>query len=321
MKKIVAVVAGGYSSEYEVSVRSAEFVYTSIDKKKYTPYLVTISPTEWIVRVGEEEVTAVDKTDFSFNHNGSTITFDYAYIIIHGTPGEDGLLQGYFDMLGIPYSNCGVLASALTFSKFSCNQYLKGFGVSVAESILLRQGQSIETSIVSDQIGYPCFIKCNVGGSSYGCSKVKSPDEVQAAITTAFAEGNEVIIEAFLGGTEVTCGVFKTAKGKTVLPITEVVSENEFFDYDAKYNGQVQEITPARIADDLRDRIQAITSHIYDILDCRGIVRADYIISPEGQVHFLEINTVPGMTATSFIPQQIRAAGLEVSNVLSEIIG
>lgn len=320
MKKNIAVITGGFSSEQEVSLRSAQFVLSSIDTQKFSPTLIDISSTKWVAQVSESEQVLVDKTDFSVTHKGVKTTFEFAYIIIHGTPGENGLLQGYLDMLHIPYSCCGVLSAALTFNKFACNQYLRGFGVSVAESILLRKGQSIASETVAEQIGFPCFIKSNVGGSSYGCTKVKEVGQVQTAIDTAFAEGDEVIIESFLSGTEITCGVYKTADKTTVLPITEVVSKNEFFDYDAKYNGAVEEITPARIPDEVRDRVQAITSHVYDILNCRGIIRVDYIISEEGTINLLEVNTIPGMTATSFIPQQLRAANLEVSAVLTEII-
>ncbi len=320
MKKTIAIITGGFSSEQEVSLRSAQFVFQSIDKDLFTPYLVNISDVNWTVEVAPGEILPVDKTDFSFHYQGAKHQFQYAYVIIHGTPGENGLLQGYLDMLHIPYSCCGVLSAALTFNKFTCNQYLRSFGVSVAESILLRKGQTIAPEIVESQIGFPCFIKSNVGGSSYGCSKVKAIEEVLPAIDLAFAEGDEVIIEAFLEGTEVTCGIYKTPQVSRPLPITEVVTHNEFFDYDAKYNGQVEEITPARIPDEQRDRIHAITAHVYDILNCRGIIRVDYIIAPNGTINLLEVNTIPGMTATSFIPQQLKAAGLQVKSVLTEII-
>ena len=211
------------------------------------------------------------------------------------------------------------MAAAVTFNKFTCNQFLKGFGVKVAESVLLRSGQSVRDKEVVEAVGLPCFIKCNVGGSSFGVTKVKKMEDIQEAIGKAFAEGPEVIIESFMSGTEVTCGCFKTKKGTHLLPITEVVSQNEFFDYDAKYKGQVQEITPARISDETRDRIQAITSLIYDILGCKGIIRADYIITSEG-IKLLEVNTTPGMTATSFIPQQVAAAGMKMGDVMGEII-
>jgi len=315
----IAIVCGGDSSEMEVSLKSAQGLSSFIDKSNYSTWIVVIQKGNWYVRLNDVETTPIDKNDFSFKQKGEKINFDFAWITIHGTPGEDGLLQGYFDLIGLPFSCCDVLAAAITFSKFTCNQYLKGFGVKVGESVLLRQGQSMSDQDVVDTVGLPCFIKCNVGGSSFGVTKVKKTEEIQNAINKAFVEGPEVIIESFLSGTEVTCGCYKTQKGSHLLPVTEVVSQNEFFDYDAKYKGQVQEITPARIPDETRDRIQSITSMIYDILGCKGIIRADYIITSEG-IKLLEVNTTPGMTTTSFIPQQVAAAGMKMSEVMSEII-
>lgn len=320
MKKNIALVAGGNSSEYEVSLRSAAGLYSFIDKEKYDVTIVTLHGTDWNARVSDAETCPVDKNDFSFTWNGVKTKFDFAYITIHGTPGENGLLQGYLDMLRIPYSCCGVLAAALTFNKFVCNRYLSNFGVRVADAILLRKGQHIDDKDVVGRIGLPCFVKSNVGGSSFGVTKVKTAEQIQPAIAAAFAEGDEVILEAYMPGTEITCGVYKTATKTTVFPITEVVSANEFFDYDAKYNGQVQEITPARISVELTQRVQQLTSHIYDILGCKGIIRIDYIITEGEVINLLEINTTPGMTATSFIPQQIRAAGLDIKDVLTDII-
>lgn len=320
MKKNIALVAGGNSSEYEVSLRSAAGLYSFIDKEKYEVTIVTLHGTDWNARVSDAETCPVDKNDFSFTWNGVKTKFDFAYITIHGTPGENGLLQGYFDMLRIPYSCCGVLAAALTFNKFACNRYLSNFGVRVADAILLRKGQHIDGKDVVGRIGLPCFVKSNVGGSSFGVTKVKTAEQIQPAIAAAFAEGDEVILEAYMPGTEITCGVYKTATKTTVFPITEVVSANEFFDYDAKYNGQVQEITPARISVELTQRVQQLTSHIYDILGCKGIIRIDYIITEGEVINLLEINTTPGMTVTSFIPQQIRAAGLDIRDVLTDII-
>ncbi|MCQ2325714.1 MAG: D-alanine--D-alanine ligase, partial [Paludibacteraceae bacterium] len=252
---------------------------------------------------------------------GQKIRFEFAYITIHGTPGENGLLQGYFDIMGIPYSCCGVLAAALTFNKFACNHYLQDFGINISPSILLRKGGARPTAEqVVEQVGLPCFIKSNVGGSSFGCTKVKTLDQVDPAIDIAFKEGDEVICEAFMKGTEITCGVYKTKTKAVAFPVTEVVSKNEFFDYDAKYKGQVDEITPARIPDEVRDKVQAMTLRIYDILGCQGIIRTDYILTEGWKINLLEINTTPGMTVTSFIPQQVRAAGLDIKDVLTDII-
>lgn len=320
MKRTIAIVAGGDSSELPVSLRSAQGIYSFIDKEKYNLYIVEMQGLRWEVQLNDGSMTPVDRNDFSFMMNGEKIKFDFAYITIHGTPGEDGKLQGYLDLLQVPYSSCDVLTSALTFNKFSCNQYLKGFGVRVSESVMLRQGQTISNEAVVEKVGLPCFIKPNLGGSSFGVTKVKNADQIQPAIEKAFAEAKEVIIEAFMKGTEITCGCYKTKSKSTVFPITEVVTTNEFFDYDAKYNGQVDEITPARISDELTKRVQALTSAIYDILGCNGIIRIDYIITEGDKINLLEINTTPGMTATSFIPQQVRAAGLDIKDVMTDII-
>lgn len=320
MKKNIAIVAGGDSSEVVVSLKSAAGLYSFMDKERYNLFIVTIVGQKWQVEWSDNEKITIDKNDFSFTHNDVKITFDFAYITIHGTPGENGILQGYFDLIGLPYSCCGVLAAAITFNKFTCNQYLKSFGVKVAESIVLRSGQSISEQEVAEKIGFPCFIKPNVGGSSFGVTKVKSIEQVQPAIATAFAEGDEVMIEAFMSGTEITCGIYKTKQKTQVLPVTEVVPKNEFFDFDAKYKGEVEEITPARISQSLTERVQKLTSAIYDILDCKGIVRIDYIISEGDVINLLEVNTTPGMTATSFIPQQVAAAGLDIKEVMTEII-
>ena len=320
MKKNIAVVAGGDSSEVVVSLKSAAGLYSFMDKELYNVYVVTIVGKIWQVEWSDAEKIAIDKNDFSFIRQGEKINFDFAYITIHGTPGENGILQGYFELIGLPYSACGVLASAITFNKFTCNQYLKGFGVKVSESLVLRAGQTVSDDEVASKIGFPCFVKPNVGGSSFGVTKVKVVDQLQEAIVKAFDEGDEVMIEAFMAGTEITCGMYKTKSKTTVFPVTEVVPENEFFDFDAKYKGQVQEITPARISASLTERVQKLTSAIYDILGCKGIVRIDYIISQGDVINLLEVNTTPGMTATSFIPQQVRAAGLDIKDVMNDII-
>ena len=320
MKKNIAIVAGGNSSEVVVSLKSAAGLYSFMDKERYNLFIVTIVGQVWQVECSETEKIVINKNDFSFIQNAVKINFDFAYITIHGTPGENGILQGYFDLIGLPYSCCGVLAAAITFNKFACNHYLKGFGVKVSDSLVLRAGQTVSDEEVAQKIGFPCFVKPNVGGSSFGVTKVKSIDQVQPAIAHAFAEGEEVMIEAFLAGTEITCGIYKTKTKAQVLPVTEVVPKNEFFDFDAKYKGEVEEITPARISDSLTERVQKLTSAIYDILGCKGIVRIDYIISEGDVINLLEVNTTPGMTSTSFIPQQVAAAGLDIKDVMTEII-
>lgn len=320
MKRTIAIVCGGDTSEFEVSLRSAQGIYSFIDKEKYTLYIVGMRGLDWHVQLTDGTNAPVDRNDFSFTRNGEKVTFDFAYITIHGTPGEDGRLQGYFDMLHIPYSCCGVLAASLTYNKFACNQFLHGFGVRIADSLLLRAGQHISDEEVIDKIGLPCFIKPNLGGSSFGVTKVKTREQIQPAIAKAFEEAGEVMIEAFMPGTEITCGCYKTKEKSVVFPITEVVTHNEYFDYKAKYNGESDEITPARISDALRDRVQQLTSAIYDILGASGIIRVDYIITEGEKINLLEVNTTPGMTATSFIPQQVRAAGMEMKDVMADII-
>ena len=265
MRRTIAIIAGGDSSELPVSLRSAQGLYSFMDKERYQLYIVEMEGRRWEVHLPNGSVAPIDKNDFSFIEDGKKKTFDFAYITIHGTPGENGLLQGYLEMIGIPFSSCNVLVSAITFNKFSCNQYLKRFGVKVAESILLRKNQHISDEDVIERIGLPCFIKPNAGGSSFGVTKVKTKDQIQTAILKAANESDEVMIEAFMKGTEVTCGCYKTKKNSVVFPVTEVVTSNEFFDYDAKYNGQVEEITPARISESLTQRIQQLTSTIYDI--------------------------------------------------------
>ena len=358
MRRKIAIIAGGDSSEYEVSLRSAAGIYSFLSgiasqesRHDYDLTIVCLRGKEWralaetdselqknngTVPMDSDKWVTIDKNDFSYTYQGEKIPFDFAYITIHGTPGENGVLQGYLDMLGVPYSCCGVLAAAMTFNKYTCNQYLKGFGVNVAESVLLRKNQEPRTKSqdIVAQVGLPCFIKTNVGGSSFGVTKVKTLEDVVPAIEKAFGEGDEVICEAEMKGIEITCGVYKTKNKAVAFPITEVVTSNEFFDYDAKYNGQVDEITPARIPDEVRDKVQALTLKIYDILGCKGIIRVDYILTEKPtptpslkgrengnwEINLLEVNTTPGMTATSFIPQQIRAAGLEIGEVLGEII-
>ncbi len=320
MKRTIAIVAGGYTSEYQVSLRSAEGLYSFIDKDRYDLYVVVIHGLDWHVRLSDGTTAPIDRNDFSFTADGRKHVFDFAYITIHGGPGENGQLQGYLDMLHIPYSCCGVLAAAVTYDKFVCNQYLKGFGIPVADSVLLRKGQPVDEEGIRATVGLPCFVKPNLGGSSFGVTKVKENKQLLPAIEKAFGEAPEVVIESFLDGKEITCGCYKTKSKSVVLPITEVRTHDEFFDYDAKYNGHVDEITPAEIADSLRDRVQTVTQAIYDILGAAGIIRVDYIITAGDKINLLEVNTTPGMTATSFIPQQVRAAGLDIKDVMTDII-
>ena len=305
-----------------MSLRSAQGLYSFFDKERYNVYIVVIKGQRWLVELHDGTTAPIDKNDFSFKLDGELVMFDYAYITIHGTPGENGILQGYFELIHLPYSTSGVLVEAMTFDKFVLNQYLRGYGVSVAESLLIRKGyeELVNDDEIEERIGMPCFVKPAADGSSFGVSKVKNKDQLAPAIRKAMMESPEIMVESYLEGTEITQGIYKTKEKTVLLPITEVVTSNEFFDYDAKYNGQVDEITPARIPEEVAERVGKITSHIYDILHCNGIIRIDYIISKEGKINMLEVNTTPGMTATSFIPQQVRAAGLDIKDVLTDIV-
>lgn len=325
-KRNIAIVCGGDSSEHDVSMRSAQGLYSFFDKERYNIYVVDVKGQDWHVDLQNGDMAKIDKNDFSFKMDGKTETFDYAYITIHGTPGENGLMQGYFELLHIPYSTSGVLVEAMTFDKYVLNNYLRGFGVNVAESVLLRRGEEEKYSDeeIEKRIGMPCFVKPAADGSSFGVSKVKNADQLAPALRVAFMESDEVMVESFMKGTEISIGCYKTRDKAVVFPATEVVTSNEFFDYDAKYNGQVQEITPARLSSETTKRVEEETSRIYDILHCNGIIRIDYIISKDAdgndKINMLEINTTPGMTATSFIPQQVRAAGLDIKDVLTDIV-
>ncbi|MDR1344161.1 MAG: D-alanine--D-alanine ligase [Tannerellaceae bacterium] len=320
MRKNIAVVAGGDSSEIVVSLKSAQGICSFLDKEKYNFYIAIVKRNEWYVILPNGEHAEIDRNDFSFREKEIAIHFDFAYITIHGTPGENGLLQGYFELIGMPYSSCNSLVSALTFNKFVCNTYLRSFNIRVADSIRLRKGETKAGEDIIASLGLPIFVKPNDGGSSFGVTKVKTQDGLQPAIEKAFAEDEEVIIERCITGVEVTCGCYKTRKGMTVFPLTEVVTKNDFFDFDAKYNGQSDEITPARIPVESTEKIQCITSEIYDILGAKGIIRIDYILPDDAEPVLLEINTVPGMTSASFIPQQVRAAGLDIKDVMTDII-
>lgn len=321
MKKInIAVIAGGDSGEYGVSLKSQAGILSFLDKEMFSAVPVIITSKKWVATDENGKEYPIDKNDFSYYPNGEKARFDFAYITIHGTPGENGLLPGYFEMLGIPHSTCPAFVSALTFNKFFCNRSLSTLGYNVAKAILLREGDTYDKQKIVEELGLPLFVKPNAGGSSVATTKVKKAEELEKAVMDATAEGGDVILEQLLTGTEVTCGCYKDSDGIHVLPVTEVVSKNEFFDFDAKYNGQVEEITPARIPAEQFALIQDLTVRIYSTLNAKGIIRIDYFISPEGTPYLVEVNTTPGMTPTSFIPQQVEAAGLSMKEVLKEII-
>lgn len=319
MKTNVAIVYGGYSSEAGVSEKSLNGLLTFIDSQRYNLIPVFISTTEWSAIINGKHYP-IDKSDFSFNSGSGQTKIDFAYITIHGQPGENGQLPGYFEMIGLPHSTCPALISAMTYDKFVCNNYLRGFNIKVADSVRIRNGHNYDSSTIINRLGLPCFVKPAAGGSSFGISKVNNATEFIPAVDKALKESDEVVVESFLNGTEVTCGLYKTAERTVIFPLTEVVSSNEFFDYEAKYTpGVAKEITPARVSDEIRDKVQNVASEVYDIMGMKGIVRIDFIIC-NGQPYLLEVNTTPGMTMTSFIPQQIRANGMEMHDVFTEVI-
>ncbi len=320
MKKNIAVVYGGDSSEFVVSVKSSKNVFESIDPTIYNVWKVQMKGLDWDVFEGDEVISSIDKSDFSFIKNGNKIQFDFAYITIHGTPGEDGKLQGYFDLVKIPYSTCGVYSSALTFNKYFCSNYLRNFNVPMAKSVRLFKDDAINPDKLVEELGLPVFVKPNAGGSSFGVTKVKEKGQLQAALEMAMKESTDILIEEFIEGKEFTCGLVKLSDQKILFPVTEVIPQNEFFDFEAKYTaGKTDEITPARLSPEMTNKIQQLSSRIYDLCDCSGIVRVDYILK-DGEFYFLEVNTTPGMTATSFVPQQIAAMGRKLGDILGLII-
>ena len=318
MKKI-AVVTGGESSEYVISVKSADTIIDHIDSKKFLPYRVEIRNQQWNV-IQADQVFPIDKNDFSFVKDNEKVSFDCALIMIHGDPGEDGKLQGYFDMLKIPYTASNVLSSSATFSKHFTKQYLKSYGIVSAQWVLLNKNLDYNLSEVVADIDFPCFVKPNNAGSSFGVSKVNSLEQLKDALKQAFEEDSEVLIEKMVHGTEITCGVLRTSKGKYVLPVTEIVSKTGFFDYEAKYTvGMADEIIPARIPNEIAVRCQELSSKIYDLFNCKWFARVDYIVQ-DNELYLLEINTIPGMSQESIVPKMIREASLNLKELLTEII-
>jgi D-alanine-D-alanine ligase len=318
-KKNIAVISGGNSSEYVISVQSAKQVAEALDENKYEPFIVEIKRTDWFITFSEKEIAYIDKNDFSFERNGVKTLFHCALIMIHGDPGEDGKLQGYFDMLSIPYTTGGVLSMSLTFNKHKTKELLRPLGIPMAKEILLNSKNAFNGDEVIEAIGLPCFVKPNNAGSSFGVTRVNTIEEFSAAVGECIEEDAEIMVEQLLKGTEVTCGIIHTSKNKYLLPVTEIVSETDFFDFEAKYEGLSQEITPARISEAEKEECNRLTSLVYNKCCCKGICRVDFIIQ-DGVPHLLEINTVPGMSEASIIPQQIREAGLSLRNILSEII-
>jgi len=319
MKKNIAIIMGGFSSEYKISLKSGDVVYHTLSREKYNPYRVHIFTDRWVYVDDAGIEFTIDKNDFSVNIDRKKITFDCVFNAIHGSPGEDGFMQGYLELLNIPQTSCSMYQAALTFNKRDCLGVLKPYGIKTAVSYYLNLGDHIDEVEIVDKVGLPCFVKANKAGSSFGITKVHKKEDLQNAIDIAFKEDDEIIIEEFLDGTEVSVGVI-SYKGKTkVLPITEIVSDNDFFDYKAKYLGQSQEITPARISKEQEDKVVKVAKQVYDTLKLRGFSRSEYIFK-NGEPHLLEVNTVPGLTKESILPQQAIKAGISLEELFDNAI-
>lgn len=319
MKKNVAVLMGGYSAEAEVSYKSGSVVIESLNTERYTPFAVHITREKWAVIDAQNREFPIDKNDFSATINDEKITFDVAFNAIHGSPGEDGYLQAYFNLVGIPLTGCSMYASALTFNKRDMLSVLKSYGIRSATAYYLNKGDAFSTEEIIKKVGLPCFVKANKSGSSFGVYKVYDAQNLEVAIEQAFEVDSEILIEAFLNGTEVSVGVI-TYKGEVkVLPITEIVSENDFFDYEAKYLGKSKEITPARISPEMTLKISELATRIYKILQMKGFSRSEFIIV-NNEPFLLEMNTTPGLSKASILPQQAAQAGISLSDLFANAI-
>lgn len=321
MKKNIALVTGGYSGESVISYKSADSIFKNIDTQKWNCFLIDIHPSGWFFLNASYEKIPVDKNDFSIIVNGSKITFDAVLVGLHGTPGEDGKLQGYFDCLNIPYTSCDAATSALTFNKRYTVAVAAFAGIHVARSLHLFREAPLSSTDILNELSLPVFVKPNNGGSSLGMSKVEHPGEIDGALIKAFKEDSQVLVEEFISGREFTIGVFRS-KGKIIpLPITEIVTKNAFFDFQAKYEGASEEITPARVDESIAEKIRSAARKVYSVFNCRGVVRIDFIFNEsKGEPFMLEINTVPGQSEASIVPQQVKAMGWSLKEFYSSLI-
>jgi len=310
-----AVIEGGYSSEKAISIKSAQTVFDNLDRNKFAAVRVFIDEHEWTAYDNEGRYP-IDKNDFSFIKNNLKVKFEYAFIVIHGTPGEDGKLQGYLDMVGVPYNTSSAAITALTFQKFHCNQFLKNFDINAPKAVLIKPDDEINESQILEKVKLPCFVKPTDGGSSFGVTKVKNENKLLPAIKAAFEHGTEVVVEENILGREVTCGVYRDSQGAKALPVTEIITENEYFDYDAKYNGKSKEVTPAELDERTTIKIQFLTKKIYGILGMKGIARIDYIINKDRDPFLIEINSIPGMSKESIVPKMLKSAKLDIEKGL-----
>jgi D-alanine-D-alanine ligase len=327
MKKRIALIYGGDSSEFEVSVKSGKHIAKHIDRERFEVFEVLMKGADWRVICEDDETESyfIDKSDFSVVipgkrwHPETRLSFDLALIMIHGSPGENGLLQAYFEMIGMKFTSCPATVAAVTFNKYACKCFLRDTGIKLAKEIFIRRGDSYNTYEIAMKLGLPLFVKPNNGGSSFGVSKVNKLEELNDAIECAFGEDDSILIEEFIDGREMTNGVYEYNGSLVRLPVTEIISNNEFFDYEAKYLGASQEVCPAQIPDELSNRIIDLSHRIYKHLGCKGIVRVDYIVRGE-DIFFLEVNTVPGMTEMSLVPQQVRAAGMTIKEFVTQLL-
>ncbi len=319
MKKNIAIIMGGYSSEYQISLKSGNVVFETLDASKYNAFRIHVFKEKWVYVDNNNAEFPIDKNDFSATVANSKITFDCVFNAIHGSPGEDGFMQAYFKLLNIPQTSCDMYQAGLTFNKRDCLSVLKPYGIKTAESFYINLGDVINEEAIITKVGLPCFVKANKAGSSFGVTKVHKKEDIKNAIEIAFKEDDEIIVESFLDGTEVSVGVI-TYKGETkVLPITEIVSENDFFDYEAKYLGKSQEITPARLSEDEETKVTAVAKKVYEVLKMKGFSRSEYIFK-NGEPHLLEVNTVPGLTLASILPQQAKAADITLVDLFDNAI-
>ncbi len=317
----IALLAGGDSSEREIALQSAAQIDAALDHDKYDITLIDLHGRDWHYTAPDGRTWQLDKNDFSLTVEGARKEFDYALIVIHGTPGEDGRLQGYLDMMGIPYSSCSMTSSVITFDKITTKRTLAGRGINLARERFLRRGEAWDAMSIVGELGLPLFVKPNASGSSFGVTKVRKAEELKAAIATAFTESDEILIEECITGREMGCGVMIAAGKEYVFPITEIVSKKDFFDYEAKYTaGFSDEITPADIAPEIKTLLNRMTLEAYRTCRCRGVVRVDFIVTPEGKPYFIELNSIPGMSPGSIVPKQVRSMGMTMGQLYDLII-
>lgn len=319
MKKNIAIIMGGFSSEYKISLKSGNVVFETLNPEKYNAYRIHIFKDKWVYVDTDHNEYPIDKNDFSVTVKNRKITFDCVFNAIHGSPGEDGFMQGYFELINMPHTSSDMYQAAVTFNKRDCLSVLKPYGIKTAESFYLNLGDPINEHAIIEKVGLPCFVKANKAGSSFGITKVYKKETLQSAIQNSFKEDDEIIIESFLDGIEVSVGVISYRGETKVLPITEIVTDNDFFDYQAKYLGESQEITPARLTKEQEKKVNTIAKNVYEILKMKGFSRSEYIFK-NGEPHLLEINTVPGLTKESILPQQALAAGITLEELFENAI-